>query len=105
MFTLGRKRSNTCFPVHRRSGLRMAGSGISPSQSSSHIMMFMNTSFGMNVSRLVIRRQPRRVSWTMPITGLFACGDTIIFGTIISSLISARACEDCGPWRVSGRGQ
>ena len=47
--------------------------GILPSQSSNHISMFMKTSFGMKVSRFVIRRQPSSVSCTMPITGLLPC--------------------------------
>ena len=60
----------TCLPVHRGWGLRRAGMGILPSQSSSHIRMFMNTSLGMKVSRFVMSRQPSSVSCTMPITGL-----------------------------------
>ena len=56
--------------------------------------MFMKTSLGMNVSRFVIKRQPSRVSCTIAITGLFACGDTIIFGTIMSSLTSALVSYD-----------
>ena len=46
--------------------------GTRPSQSSSHIRMFMNKSFLMKLSRLVIRRQPSRVSCTIPMTGLLA---------------------------------
>ena len=87
---------NTCLPVHSGCGLRMAGFGTLPSQSSSHMMMFMKTSLVMNVSRLVIKRQPKSVSCTMAMTGLFACGDTIIFGTIINSLTSALVSYDCG---------
>ncbi len=34
--------------------------------------MFMKTSFSINVSRLVMRRMPASVSWTIPMTGLFA---------------------------------
>ena len=71
-FTLGMMRLTTCLPVHKGSGLRMAGMGTRPSQSSSHIRMFMNKSFLMKLSRLVIRRQPSRVSCTMPMTGLLA---------------------------------
>ena len=95
-FTLGSIMENTCLPVHNGSGLRIAGLGILPSQSSSHIMMFIKTSFLMNVSRLVIKRQPSNVSCTIAMTGLFACGETIIFGTIINSLTSARVSYDCG---------
>ena len=62
-----------CLPVQRGCGLRMAGMGILPSQSSSHIRMFMKTSRAMKVSRLVISRQPSSVSCTMPITGLLPC--------------------------------
>ena len=65
--------AHTCLPVQRGCGLRMAGMGILPSQSSSHIRMFMKTSRAMKVSRLVIRRQPSSVSCTMPITGLLPC--------------------------------
>lgn len=63
----------TCLPVQRGCGLRMAGMGILPSQSSSHISMFIKTSRAMKVSRLVISRQPSSVSCTMPITGLLPC--------------------------------
>ena len=63
----------TCLPVQRGCGLRMAGMGILPSQSSSHISMFIKTSRGMKVSRLVISRQPSSVSCTIPITGLLPC--------------------------------
>ena len=94
--TSGTNIVNTCFPVHRGSGLRMAGLGTLPSQFSSHIRMFMKTSLVMNVSRLVIRRHASSVSCTIAITGLFACGETIIFGTIMSSCTSARVSIDCG---------
>ena len=64
----------TCLPVHSGVGLRMAGMGTVPSQSSRFMMMFMNTSLGMNESRLVMRRAPSSVSCTMPMTGLLAWG-------------------------------
>mmetsp|Transcript_60051 Transcript_60051/g.190768 ORF Transcript_60051/g.190768 Transcript_60051/m.190768 type:complete len:303 (-) Transcript_60051:1662-2570(-) len=94
-FTWGMMRLKTCLPVHSGVGLRMAGIGTRPSNSSSHIIMFMKRSFSMNVSRLVICRHPRRVSCTMPITGLFACGETTILGTIMSSMHSARVSHVC----------
>ena len=94
--TSGVNMENTCLPVHRGSGLMMAGFGTLPSQLVCHMRMFMKTSFVMNVSRLVIRRHARSVSCTIAITGLFACGDTIIFGTIISSCTSARVSMLCG---------
>ena len=87
---------NTCFPVHNGSGFKIAGFGTFPSQFSNHIIMFMNTSFLRNVSREVIFRHPNSVSCTMAMTGLFACGETIIFGTIINSETSAFVSYDCG---------
>ena len=89
-FTFGNIIENTCLPVHKGWGLRIAGFGTFPSQSSNHMMMFMKTSFVMKVSRFVIKRQPNKVSCTIAITGLLAWGDTIIFGTIINSFTSAR---------------
>ena len=94
--TSGTNIVNTCLPVHRGCGLSTAGLGTLPSQFSSHIRMFMKTSLVMKQSRLVIRRQASSVSCTTAITGLFACGETIIFGTIISSCTSARVSMDCG---------
>jgi hypothetical protein len=85
----------TCLPVHSGRGLSTAGTGTPPSQSSSHIKMFISTSFSMNVSRLVNRRQPSSASCTMPITGLFAWGDTMLLGTAMISLISARTSWLC----------
>ena len=87
---------NTCLPVHRGSGFKMAGFGTMPSQLVCHMRMFMKTSFLMKVSRLVMRRHASSVSCTMAITGLFACGETIIFGTIMSSWTSARVSMLCG---------
>ena len=56
----------------------------------------MNSSFPMNVSRFVTMRHASRVSWTIPMTGLFAWGDTIILGTIMSSSASAFVSFVCG---------
>ena len=50
----------------------------------------------MKLSRFVSFRTAARVSWTIPMTGLFDCGDTICFGTIQISVISARVSSDCG---------
>ena len=94
--TSGTNMVNTCFPVHSGSGLRMAGLGTLPSQFSSHMRIFMKTSLVMKVSRLVMRRHASSVSCTMAITGLFACGDTIILGTIMSSCTSALVSIDWG---------
>ena len=66
----------TCLPVHSGSGLRMAGIGMRPFQSSSHITMFIITSLPMKVSLLVIRRHPNNVSCTIPMTGLLAYSRT-----------------------------
>jgi hypothetical protein len=49
----------------------------------------------MNVSRLVMRRHDSSESCTTPMTGLFACGDTTLRGTIMISRISARVSCDC----------
>jgi hypothetical protein len=46
----------------------------------------------MNVSRLVISRHDSNESCTTPITGLLACGDTTLRGTIMISRISALLC-------------
>ena len=48
------------------------------------------STFSRNTSRLVILLTAVSVSWTMPMTGLLACGVTIIRGTAASWLISAR---------------
>lgn len=52
--------------------------------------------FSMKVSLLVILRQPKSVSWTIPITGRFDWGDTMHLGTIISSKTSALVSNDWG---------
>ncbi|WVZ10558.1 hypothetical protein V8G54_015088 [Vigna mungo] len=91
---LGMMRLKTCFPVHNGSGFNIAGVGTFPSKSSHHINMFMKTSFGIKVSLLVIFLHPKSESWTIPITGLFDCGDTMHLGTIISSNTSALVSKD-----------
>jgi hypothetical protein len=50
--------------------------------------------FSMNVSLLEILKHPRSVSWTIPITGRLDCGETMHFGTIISSRTSALVSND-----------
>ena len=92
-------KGNTCLPVQRGLGLMIAGIGTTPSQSSSHMRMFMNTSFSMKVSRLVISRQPNRVSCTMPITGLFACmsGSSLEHFTSSALLLLAEDCHSSLP--------
>ena len=50
----------------------------------------------MNVSRLVIRAEANKESWTMPITGLLDWGDTMFLGTIMICSSSALAATDCG---------
>jgi hypothetical protein len=67
----------TCLPVHSGRGFRTAGMGTRPSQSSSHMSMFIMTSASMNVSRLVISRMDASVSCTMPMTGLLACSESV----------------------------
>lgn len=45
----------TCLPVHSGRGLRMAGTGTVPSQSSMFMRMLNMRSFSMKVSRLSMR--------------------------------------------------
>mmetsp|Transcript_11141 Transcript_11141/g.46367 ORF Transcript_11141/g.46367 Transcript_11141/m.46367 type:complete len:298 (-) Transcript_11141:1509-2402(-) len=97
--TSGRKRLNTCLPVHSGLGFRMAGTGILPWNSSAHSMMFIMRSFSMKQSLLVMLRHPSRVSCTIPMTGLLPCGLTMQRGTIIISLTSARVSNVCGTCR------
>mmetsp|Transcript_45128 Transcript_45128/g.134765 ORF Transcript_45128/g.134765 Transcript_45128/m.134765 type:complete len:352 (+) Transcript_45128:2239-3294(+) len=94
----GQKQVMTCLPVHSGRGLSTAGMGSVPSQPATFIMMFIMRSRSMNESRLVMRRAAHRVSCTMPMTGLFACGEMMLRGTIMSSRISARVscvCATC----------
>mmetsp|Transcript_35662 Transcript_35662/g.80984 ORF Transcript_35662/g.80984 Transcript_35662/m.80984 type:complete len:202 (-) Transcript_35662:1364-1969(-) len=91
----GRYIDMTCFPVQSGSGFRIAGIGKWPSNVSRCITRFIIRSFLMKQSRLVKPREPRRVSWTIPITGLFDCGDTMQRGTIMISAASARVSIVC----------
>mmetsp|Transcript_7611 Transcript_7611/g.21335 ORF Transcript_7611/g.21335 Transcript_7611/m.21335 type:complete len:209 (+) Transcript_7611:3346-3972(+) len=96
-FSLGMMREKTCFPVHNGFGLRMAGGGITPSQSSpTHISKLKSKSCSMNVSRDVILAEASSESCTMPMTGLLDWGDTIFLGTIMICSSSAFAATDCG---------
>lgn len=54
-----------------------------------HISNCITCSFEIKVSRSVINIVPSRLSYTIPIQGLFAWGARIYFGTDIISLISA----------------
>jgi hypothetical protein len=93
--TRGRKSDTTCLPVHSGRGLSTAGAGTRPSQSSSHMSTLHRRSHSRKVSRLVKRRLPSRESCTMPITGRLAWGETILWGTAMISLISARGSCPC----------
>mmetsp|Transcript_22281 Transcript_22281/g.56889 ORF Transcript_22281/g.56889 Transcript_22281/m.56889 type:complete len:265 (-) Transcript_22281:1264-2058(-) len=70
MWIFGRKRDMICLPVQSWRGLRMAGTGSLPEKVSRCMIRFITRSFSMNMSRRVKPREPRRVSCTMPITGL-----------------------------------
>mmetsp|Transcript_25098 Transcript_25098/g.65226 ORF Transcript_25098/g.65226 Transcript_25098/m.65226 type:complete len:409 (+) Transcript_25098:3019-4245(+) len=99
-FSLGMIRENTCFPVHKGLGFKIAGGGITPSQSSpTHISRLKSKSCSMKVSRLVIRAEANKESCTMPMTGLLDCGDTMFLGTIMICSSSALAATDCGTCR------
>ena len=66
-----------CSPVQSGLGLMMAGIGITPSHSGTHKRMFWTWFQSRNVSRKVNLRIPHKVSWTIPIMGLFTCGKMI----------------------------
>mmetsp|Transcript_98404 Transcript_98404/g.300921 ORF Transcript_98404/g.300921 Transcript_98404/m.300921 type:complete len:236 (+) Transcript_98404:3534-4241(+) len=91
----GKSLENICFPVHSSLGLMMAGIGNWPSQTGSHMRMFMARSFSMYVSRLVYLAVASKLSCTTPITGLLPCGETSILGFSIMCLISERVSCDC----------
>ena len=86
----GRKSDMICLPVHSWRGLRMQGIGSSPEKESRCMTRFMTRSFSRKQSRLVKPREPSSVSCTMPITGLFDCGETMQRGTSMISEHSAR---------------
>ena len=71
----GMMRENSCLPVQSGNGLRMAGVGILPSQEGRNISRFIICSLSMKTSLLVIFLTAVRVSCTIPITGLFDCGE------------------------------
>mmetsp|Transcript_3419 Transcript_3419/g.10008 ORF Transcript_3419/g.10008 Transcript_3419/m.10008 type:complete len:276 (+) Transcript_3419:3220-4047(+) len=83
-----------CLPVHSSFGLRMQGVGSMPSQTGSHMRMFMARSFSRKESRLVYLAVARRESCTTPMTGLLPCGDTTCRGLSIMYLISERVSWD-----------
>ena len=69
------------FPVHKGTGFMIAGIGISPSQSSIHIIRFITYSLVKNKSLKVKSEIPSNESYTIPMTGLFDFGATIYLGT------------------------
>ena len=71
----GMMREKSCLPVHKGLGLRMAGVGIFPSHEGRNISRFIICSLSMNTSLFVILRTAVSVSCTMPMTGLFDCGE------------------------------
>ena len=71
----GMMRENSCFPVHKGLGFNMAGVGIFPSHEGRNISKFIICSLSMNTSLFVIFRTAVSVSCTMPMTGLFDCGE------------------------------
>ena len=73
----------------------MAGAGTCPFQFSSHMSRLQSVSYSMNVSLFVNRRDASNESCTIPITGLLACGETMLRGTDMISLISARGSWPC----------
>ena len=82
---------------------------MTPSQSSpTHINRLKSKSCSMSVSRLVILAEANNESCTMPMTGLFDCGDTMFLGTIMICSSSALAADDwgraCAVSRVGLRG-
>ena len=87
-----------CLPVQSGLGLRMAGAGSLPENESRCRIRFITRSFSRKQSRRVKAREPRSVSCTMPMTGLFDCGDTMQRGVSMISEHSARVscvCNTC----------
>lgn len=68
-------------PVHKGSGLKIAGIGNYPFQSRINIDKIMTCYLVKNVSLRVNRQEPSKESYTIPITGLLALGVTIYLGT------------------------
>ena len=96
---LGMHMLRICLPVQSCLGLKIAGGGTMPSQPGTHMRMFWTKSRSMKQSRRVNLRIPQSVSWTMPMTGLLACGETICRGTHAICCSSARVSSDCGTCR------
>ncbi len=65
---------NSCFPVHRGFGFKIAGIGSFPSQVGRNMTRVIISSFVKNTSLFVIFLTAVRVSCTIPMTGLFDCG-------------------------------
>lgn len=95
-FKPGMIMENNCLPVQRHFGFTMAGVGILPSQLGKCISKSIRRGSSMKISLFVIIRTAVNVSWTMPITGLLACGVINCLGTMAISLISARVSSDWG---------
>mmetsp|Transcript_600 Transcript_600/g.1256 ORF Transcript_600/g.1256 Transcript_600/m.1256 type:complete len:240 (+) Transcript_600:3273-3992(+) len=91
-----------CFPVQsgpELGDLIMAGIGMRPSKSGTCIMMFIIRSFSTKVLRRDSELHPSSVSWTIPMTGWFFCGETIWKGTIMTLEISDLVSYDWGRCR------
>ena len=100
----GKMRLCACLPVQSGLGLRIAGTGSVPVKVSRCSTKFIIMSFSMKVSRRVNPREPRSVSWTIPITGLLDCGDTTHRATdIISEACVATAAISHGEAREYSR--
>ena len=90
---------NSCLPVQRALGFRIAGWGRRPSHLGKKRIIFIRCSLSMNTSLLVIFLTAVRVSCTIPMTGRLDCGVMICLGTIMISDTSARVSTDCGKCR------
>lgn len=60
------------------------------------LCLYREPTFSRNTSLLVNLLTAIKESCTIPMTGLFDCGVTMFLGTIMISVISARASRDCG---------
>lgn len=78
-----------CLPVQSTLGLKTAGYGNLPSNSSTYIMRFMTSALFKKVSLLVKSLMPSKVSITNPRQGLLDWGEMIWFLTFMSYLVSA----------------
>jgi hypothetical protein len=101
--TSGVNMENTCLPVHRGVylpgrplvGFITAGRGRWPFHGVIHSARFIIRSRSMNTSRRVNKREPSRVSCTMPMTGRLDCAVMMRRGTTMFSLASAMAGSVC----------